>query len=670
MKNKELFKKIKKKVDALIKDGSTKSYAIDAVCRDVGYNHPYKIYKELFPKDSKPNKIECDDIKTSEGSYVKLKKNPNKVYEVININNKSVIILRDLDDNSEIKVNEDEILPVVMETMMKKNLNETNYNLSIDGLETVDADTLSQILTLAGQAENNETSDVVTEPVDTEMDFVQSEFDSPMTMPTEPTMDGEPSMSDETSIEATDAEITPSFDEYEDVGYGFDDMMTTESVDVKEDVLLDPQSDDETYNAERKESHEKEELEEAYNGNYDTLKSAILHNEVSDEEAISALLDMGEATDEEEAKDIISSIKADNEMIDDIEETNVVEDNVETYNVYEFNGDECLGTRNASSWEEAEKIAKEIYNGGSDAIIAGVDVNGEEIDLGEKGEFIKANEEIVESDMDMGDIDMSDIEDIDMSESEEIVDGEEIIEEETNNVSNKSLKNKLINIVSSNGFDDSESCYYMFDCMSPKSKQEFLTKYDYEDIGYAYDADRGLAYKLIDNMNDEELLKCQELLNRYMNSGEEIIEEETKFDDEIAECLRLAGVELNEVSDKDALKGKKDIPQVVGHKTAFTKAKQNGFKPGENQRPNYKCVKTKDVMGKKASEGTARPMNIAEMVNKSKIESICETASKMYAKKDHKEWLALDRRYVEKLIKEGVSYSNASKMLLKAKKGN
>ena len=327
---------------------------------------------------------------------------------------------------------------------MKKQLKETNYNLSIDGLETMDADTLSQILSLAGQAENGSTvepMDMGMDSIGGEIDYVQSDFDSPETLPVEEPMG---------DMETEEMGIEPSYDDFEDVGYEFENDVETveeDTVDegltpmdiniqtgdiasnnnvanktVEEDVLLDPESDDETYNAVRTESHGKEELEE-------------------------------------------------------------------------------------------------------------------------------------------------------VTESEEIVDGEEIIEEENN------------------------------------------------------------------------------------------------FDDEIAECLRIAGVELNEVSDEDATKGKKDLPQVIGHKTAFSKAKKDGFKPGENQRPDYKCVKTPDSMGKESTEGFAKSMNIKEMVSKDKIESICETATRMYAKKDHSEWLALDRRYVEKLIKEGVCYSNASKMLLKAKAG-
>lgn len=38
-------------------------------------------------------------------------------------------------------------------------------------------------------------------------------------------------------------------------------------------------------------------------------------------------------------------------------------------------------------------------------------------------------------------------------------------------------------------------------------------------------------------------------------------------------------------------------------------------------------------------------------------------------KKDVSEWNSLDRRYIEKLIKEGCSYGTSTKMLMEAKKG-
>ena len=411
---------VRKKVQKLIDEGSTKTYAVTTVCTDMDLD-PKVIMKKLFPS-SKKKEFKYDDIKTSEGSYVVLKKNPNKQYEVININNKDSIIIRDLDNNSELKVKEEEILPVVMETRMKENLNETNYNLSIDGLQTVDADTLSQILTLAGQADNGGAESVVP------MDDALGGFEP--TIPAE--LDGEGFEAAEIDNpeapfgDAVDAvsDMDSGMDEFEEVGYDYNSDSA-----IEEDVLLDPKSDDETYNAHMNESEE---------------------------------------------------------------------------------------------MTEGEPLSEE-------------DMGGEEM--------------IEESD-------------------------EEIIEEE----------------------------------------------------------------------------------------AEEMIEESDDFDAEIAECLRLAGVELNEVSEEKATDGKKDLPQVLGKKTSFAKAEKDGFKPGENQRPDYKCVKTKDAM-------QPQEIKIKEMVSKERINSICETATRMYAKKDHSEWLALDRRYVEKLIKEGVSYTNASKMLLKAKAG-
>lgn len=416
---------VRKKVQKLIDEGSTRTYAVTTVCDDMGLN-PNIVMKRIFPSNKK-KESKYKDIKTSEGSYVVLKKNPNKQYEVININNKDNIIIRDLDNNSELKVKEEEILPVVMETRMKEKLNETNYNLSIDGLQTVDADTLSQILTLAGQADNGGTDEVVEPMGDVVGDFeptIPAELDGPGFEAAE--LDN-PEMPFDDVVDSVDS-IEPAMDEFEEVGYDYNDDSA-----IEEDVLLDPNSDDETYNAQK-----------------------------------------------------------------------------------EFN----------------------------------------------------ENEEFSE----------------DFMESEEMVDGE-MIEE-----------------------------------------------------------------------NEEEIIE---------ESDEEMIEEneeEMDFDAEIAECLRMAGVELNEVSEDKATDGKKDLPTVVDKKSSFAKAEKDGFKPGENQRPDYKYVKSKD-------SAEPQEIKIKEMVSKDKINAICETASRMYAKKDHSEWLALDRRYVEKLIKEGVSYSNASKMLLKAKAG-
>ena len=417
------YKKIKHSADVLSKYNASNTYISSVIANQNGL--PVDGVNELIFDTDEEENLEYDDVKTSVGSYVRLKndKDPTKVYEVIRFTNKESIKLRDLETNKIIKANENEILPIVTENVMKTNLQEANYNLSIDNLESVDAETLSQILSLAGQAESSS-------------DTLGSEVTDPMGVGEIETVD----MVDEPSIETDDVYSDYVLDDEsidDEFGYEeYEQFPVSESKCVKEDVLLDPQSDDETYNAEK-----------------------------------------------------------DEEIVEETEDT---------------------------------------------------------LD----------DEEIIE-------------------ETEDLTVGEEIVEET----------------------EDIDS--------------------DIEDI-----------------------------------------------DSAIAECLKLAGVELNEVSDEDANKGKKDLPTVIGRKTSFSCEEKDGFKPGENQRPDYKCVKTKDVMGKEATEGTKEPLNVAKVCcNESKIKSICETATRMYAKKDHSEWLALDRRYVEKLLNEGVGYENASKMLLKAKQG-
>lgn len=147
--------------------------------------------------------------------------------------------------------------------------------------------------------------------------------------------------------------------------------------------------------------------------------------------------------------------------------------------------------------------------------------------------------------------------------------------------------------------------------------------------------------------------------------SKEIKEED--FDEDIAETLRIAGVQLDEVSDEDANKGKKDLPvPPVG--------KANPAKTAdvpEGQAPDYQEISTEDVAGYESSKGFEDLPNIKveSIVNKNKVNAILETAKAMYSKKDKDVWLALDRRYIDKLIKEGYSYSSATKMLQDVKMG-
>lgn len=460
--NKNVLKQIKEKIEKLVKKGESEERALALICDK--NNLPIDEVKDQL--DIKHLYIDKSykDIKYGEGSYVTLKKNTEKPYEVININNKDTIILRDLDDNSEIKVSEDEIIPMVTETKMSTNLNEAQYTVSIDNLETTDAETLSQMLSLAGQADSGLGSDLpVAEPV---AEPIPGADLPPMEEPIDTAMDFEPT-------------IPSTMD-----GPGF-------------------------------EAAEVDSIEEPF----------------GEEPAVSA----EEELPPEEDVDINAAAIEEPEM------------------------DECgVVTEDAPLGESAEEVEEST----------------EEIEEGCSGK----KEEV----------------------KPDLKDDEEILQEE-----------------------------------DPEPVEEALF-----------------------TESEKEL------------TGEDI-------EKEIAEALRIAGVQLNEVSDEVALDGKVDLPTVAVEPNADpTDKEQNGFEPGENQRPDWHEHEITDITGAEGSQQGRTDMRpapgsiyVGEMVSKDRINAICETAARMYAKKDKSEWLALDRRYVEKLIKEGVGYSNASKMILKAKAG-
>lgn len=452
--SKNVLKQIKEKIKKLVKKGESEERALALICDK--NNLPVDEVKDQLDLTHLYVDKSYKDIKYGEGSYVTLKKNTEKPYEVININNKDTIILRDLDNNSEIRVSEDEIIPMVTETKMSTNLNEAQYTVSINNLETTDAETLSQMLSLAGQADSGIGSDLpVAEPV------------------AEPIPGTDLPPMEEPAPEVTDFEPTiPSTMD----GPGF-------------------------------EAAEVDSIEEPF----------------GEEPAVSA---------EEELPP----------------EEDVA---IDTAEVEEPVMDEC-GTPDAPIDESVE----------------------EEIEEGCCGK-----------------------------------------------------KEELEN--------------------EPKEGEVILKEEDPEPV--------------------EEAL--------FTEADKELTEED--MEKEIAETLRLAGVQLDEVSDEDALDGKVDLPTVaVAPNADPTEKEQDGFKPGENQRPDWEEHPIEDITG---AEGFQQgrtdevpvpgAIHVAEMVSKDRIKAICETAARMYAKKDKSEWLALDRRYVEKLIKEGVGYSNASKMLLAAKAG-
>ena len=154
MENDRFFKSFNSKVEKLVNDGTNTPQAISIIAKKLGLN-PYKIMQKYYPNIDTENNNSFNDIKTIEGSFVTLKGDSDKnQYEVINIINKDAIVLRNTDNNEEIVASENELTPVITENRMNK-INEAQYSISINGLETQDAGALSQMLDAANKAESS-----------------------------------------------------------------------------------------------------------------------------------------------------------------------------------------------------------------------------------------------------------------------------------------------------------------------------------------------------------------------------------------------------------------------------------------------------------------------------------------------------------------------------------
>ena len=305
----------------LVDNGSTVAHAITVTCKEYGLN-PNIIYNEFFKK---ADKIVDKDSKTNElrvGDIVYLNNDSNKTrYEVININNNSNIVLRNADDNSQISASESEITPVIMENTMDK-LNEAQYNISINGLETEDADALSNMLAYASQAENSSTASnpLTADPMgmeepevgglqigmpssvlDDSGDDISFDEELPASEPiSEPEADlpapvedsyeeipaGSPAEISDEEMPAEDSfeigEEEPAIDDM-----SMDDMMDDGMYDdIDEDVLMDPSMKDSTFVANEKNDEIDEELEDLMRESLDIAGVDDLNFDLNEAEEI------------------------------------------------------------------------------------------------------------------------------------------------------------------------------------------------------------------------------------------------------------------------------------------------------------------------------------------------------------------------------------------------
>ena len=560
LEQKKFFKKFDLNVQKYVKDGTSLPQAVSLVSKEFNLN-PYKIINDYYP-EIKPEELNSyKDIKTEEGSFVTLKNDSNQNhYEVININNKDAIVLRNTDNNEEITASESEITPVITENKMNK-LNEAQYNISIDGLETQDAATLSQMLNLASQAESSNASMIAPDSLQSDMAVNPMPMDMESGMP----MDMEEPVVDDMSMEE------PVVDDIE-----FDEELPMGEEPMGEEPMGEEPMGEEPMGEEP--------------------------------------MDMESPIDD--AMDS-NNLEANEMSMDDMIDNNMFDNPMEE----EFDYDALIKEALDSIKESEEIIPADDF----------IDDNGEL-----EGQQVDYAEEISESD---------DFDD-EISEALRIA-GVELTEKfDSDESMDKGFDENQDAIAINNGTYGKEFENELYDLITSEMGEDFFS--DEEDDGYE-------ARNAIEDFGRELDGFDENKIDEYYQSMKEIYQERnnpSNFDDEISETLRLAGVKLDEeVAEEPTVSNVETINKDL-----------------EDQEPEYQEVDT-TTFGKEASEGMKQSMTFESTLDKNKIKSIYETAKSMYAKKDTNDWLSLDRRYIEKLIKEGVCYEKASKIILEAKKG-
>ena len=555
LEQKKFFKKFDLNVQKYVKDGTSLPQAVSLVSKEFNLN-PYKIINDYYP-EIKPEELNSyKDIKTEEGSFVTLKNDSNQNhYEVININNKDAIVLRNTDNNEEITASESEITPVITENKMNK-LNEAQYNISIDGLETQDAATLSQMLNLASQAESSNASMIAPDSLQSDMAVNPMPMDMESGMP----MDMEEPVVDDMSMEE------PVVDDIE-----FDEELPMGEEPMGEEPMGEEPMGEEPMDMESP-------IDDAMDSN---------------------------------------NLEANEMSMDDMIDNNMFDNPMEE----EFDYDALIKEALDSIKESEEIIPADDF----------IDDNGEL-----EGQQVDYAEEISESD---------DFDD-EISEALRIA-GVELTEKfDSDESMDKGFDENQDAIAINNGTYGKEFENELYDLITSEMGEDFFS--DEEDDGYE-------ARNAIEDFGRELDGFDENKIDEYYQSMKEIYQERnnpSNFDDEISETLRLAGVKLDEeVAEEPTVSNVETINKDL-----------------EDQEPEYQEVDT-TTFGKEASEGMKQSMTFESTLDKNKIKSIYETAKSMYAKKDTNEWLSLDRRYIEKLIKEGVCYEKASKIIMEAKKG-
>lgn len=542
--------------------GDTKSIAksVDLSALENNVN-PHTLYNKIFKKvDNTPKDYPTEKI--SVGDIVYLNNNINNQFEIININNKSNIVLKNLDTNEVIEATEKDIKPVMESIdMAKKKLNETQYSVSINGLETTDANALSQMMSAAALADSGSadvdamdmtsTPELPTPDMDTTLptdnlgsienpvpnDFANPDIDTTVD-PTDTLGDNESDITEptfdetdetlpseiENPLDNPEPEMDMSDDFFEDDIENADFEPVSDDIEFDEEITNDPADD--------------MEITEAYNGTYQTIKNDYLNGIESRENAISALIDMGEAEDEEEAEIIVDSWSKDDQDYEEIDDMEITEsqlnetrpdkenfDNIDEnvlQELYEIicdqKGDDYLSDYDEVDHMELVDCVKDFGN----------DIEGFDESLAE--EYANAlqekwkNENTEDGSDDYTNYDRPNWEDDDLEE--DVLLPKET-EDETYNA-NKALRDKE---------EDDEESERISESMDALIK-EILENAD------AKSAQETYADEITEEKDDSKC--CPKCHKEKCICKSKKINEDDDLDSEISEALKNAGVQLNE----------------------------------------------------------------------------------------------------------------------------
>ena len=626
--------------------GDTKSISksVDLSALENNAN-PHQIYNSIF-KDVDTTPSDYPTEKMAVGDIVYINDNPNEQFEIINMNDKNNISLKNLSNNEIISKTQKDIKKIMENIdMAKKKINETQYSVSINGLETTDANALSQMMSAAAQADSGNA------------DVGGMDMTSTPDLPTP-----------ENTIETLPQDETISLDNDANA-YANPEMDTAVvPVDSIEDADFDTV-----------------EGEDSIEGIDDDLPSNIenpLDNPESEMDSFEDDFDMGSEMDMDEP--VVDDIEFDEEItpsedeteIDDMEITESKEDNAKLYSDdklarYEDtfgkdeensffvadNNDEYIQgsfkTENEAQewiWDYCNKNALDP----NDYIV----YDELEMDRFNNEDYGRPNWEDGDICPNCGEYNENGLdsecpncgynpnEDDDEEINEDIL-LPKATEDETFNASKK-LKDE----------DDDEESERISESMDALIKS-ILENADAKSEQEIY------AEEISEEKDDSKCCpKCGK--EKCVCEEDEILDEDNdedndEFDVEISEALRNAGVKLEEATVK---------PTIVTDESSFANKPNKALKPEDKKTVEKKTVDTA-TFGKDASEGFKEPLNCikCEAVSpKEKIKAIYETAKVRYSKANKDEWNALDRRYIKKLIENGCGYTRASKIILEAKK--